>query len=371
MGEDNYIFYVDESGNTGADWVNAKQPLFIQAGWMFKKDNIEYIENKYKYLFDITQADELKSSNVLKKEKNFEIISEAFSNMLHDEMLPLAVIIEKKYLLCAKLVESYMDPEYNNILSYKYLWDRELKMDIANYIYELGLDLQEFNNVYLNHGINNVDKINKLTIIRDSIIAKLDTNSLLYKVFSTIDNKCLELIINEFDCEDKSINSVVTTSLIALLHKVYPFIRGSNCKLEVIYDKLVRFDKVFEHINSSFFAKEEISLKVSDLTLYPNMRNVVGIKMEDSKSNFVIQLADLLCGLLRIIFEKIYNDINLNDVERKWLNYFYCFIDDIRSIDLITSNYYQLKLCSKIFNKNYNYVAKNYDFNNRMIKYLK
>lgn len=371
MNEDKYIFYVDESGNTGADWTNIQQPLFIQAGWMFKKDKIEYIENKYKYLFDITQADELKSSNVLKKEKNFEIISKAFSDMLHDEMLPVAVITEKKYLLCAKLVESCLDPEYNKTLSYRYLWDRELKMDIANYIYELELDLHEFNDVYLNRGINNADKINKLTIIRDSIIAKLDTNSLLYKIFDAVDNKCLELIINEFDCEDKSMNSIVTTSLIALLHKAYPFIRGTNCKLEVVYDKLVRFDKVFEYISSSFFAKEEINLKVSDLTLYPNMKNIVGIKMEDSKSNFVIQLADLLCGLLRKIFENIYNDIKLNDVERKWLNYFYCFIDDVRSIDLIASNYYQMKLCSKIFDKNYNYVAKNYNFNNRLIKYIK
>jgi len=39
----NATFFVDESGNTGTDWLNKDQPFFVYGGWLIPNENIDNV----------------------------------------------------------------------------------------------------------------------------------------------------------------------------------------------------------------------------------------------------------------------------------------------------------------------------------------
>ena len=73
----NTIFnlYIDESGNTGANILDSKQPYFIYSGWIVQNGLEHRIMNniKSKNLLPKTNAVELKSKNYFKNKIKIKI----------------------------------------------------------------------------------------------------------------------------------------------------------------------------------------------------------------------------------------------------------------------------------------------------------
>ncbi len=132
--------YCDESGNTGDNLWDSTQPFFVQAGWIIWP----HLEARARSVIDQAKdslpqgAQELHATRLLRSRKGRAIISGVLSDLLEVPCLPIFAIVEKRFMVAAKVVETFLDPYYNRLadLEQDYLaMNRELKLHSAERIY--------------------------------------------------------------------------------------------------------------------------------------------------------------------------------------------------------------------------------------------
>lgn len=107
----NTCLFFDESGNTGANWLDGVQSYFVYGGWLLPEDNIKEAEDIIKAIFHNSKANELKSGYVVSR--HMDKFQSLFSQLLTIDALPIFQIADKKYMLAAKLIETFFDYAYN------------------------------------------------------------------------------------------------------------------------------------------------------------------------------------------------------------------------------------------------------------------
>lgn len=130
------IFYIDESGNTGTDWLNNEQPYFVYGGWLIMNKNKREVEKYLKSILSKQQGPELKSKNIFKKKNGTKIFFEIFNTMVQKfYAIPFFGITEKRFMVAAKIVETFFDCEYNPAVNTYLTHPVELKKALASCIY--------------------------------------------------------------------------------------------------------------------------------------------------------------------------------------------------------------------------------------------
>lgn len=131
--------YCDESGNDGPNYLNRATPFYVVAGWVVPEHSIveatvaiELIrqkefqkgtpELKYK-LFDRNEH----------KRKSLVRLIDRLSELA---LTPVYVVAEKRYCVAGKIVETFLDPYYNELATNGFTWNIELKQEIANTLYD-------------------------------------------------------------------------------------------------------------------------------------------------------------------------------------------------------------------------------------------
>ena len=132
------VLYVDESGNSGSNYLDHNQPFYVLAGWLVPdRGNVEAwiaVEEVRQRLSP--QAGELKSAVLLKGERQKTEAAELIRRYGNLGAFPLYLIAEKRYCVAGKIVETFLDPAYNPLLRNGITSDRETKQELANLIYE-------------------------------------------------------------------------------------------------------------------------------------------------------------------------------------------------------------------------------------------
>ncbi|MGD9692376.1 MAG: DUF3800 domain-containing protein [Phycisphaerales bacterium] len=132
------VLYVDESGNSGPNYLDQSQPFYVLAGWLVPDRGNEEawvaVEEMRQRLSP--QAGELKSAVLLKGERQKREAAELFRRYGGLGAIPLYLIAEKRFCVAGKIVETFLDPAYNPILRNGITSDRETKQEIANLLYE-------------------------------------------------------------------------------------------------------------------------------------------------------------------------------------------------------------------------------------------
>jgi len=127
--------FLDESGNTGANWVDPQQPFFVYGGWLFKDDQCQIAIAKINELFSFSKAQELKSKHILERKRKY--FFEMTDFLLEDlGAIPMFVIADKKYMVSAKIIETFFDPAYNPNINGSIVLNSLLKKALADCIYE-------------------------------------------------------------------------------------------------------------------------------------------------------------------------------------------------------------------------------------------
>ena len=114
---DNMLLYFDESGNTGSNWIDAQQPYFVYGGWLIKDDKKKDAVSLLSECFSDSKAAELKSKTIWDRKKD-KLID--FINGMVDKVgaIPCFAIADKKYMIAAKIVETFFDCKYNPYVNY-------------------------------------------------------------------------------------------------------------------------------------------------------------------------------------------------------------------------------------------------------------
>ena len=318
-------FYIDECGNTGSNFMDSAQPFYIYGGWLLKDEQYVNCQKELKDKFLGKQAKELKAKKFFYYDKDGRKYSDIFWTLINKyEAVPIFQIVEKKYMLGAKIVETFFDPEYNHNLNKRCTFPGDWKKDLACKIAKCEEVLEGFNKII-------TYKDNTLTQIKNVYTALKDY---LYKCGEKeyallLENLCDEQfkeMLDEFNVmTNKGVNrsglSLVLPMLNDLLKNVELYARVADSMVFVVHDELRGYDEIFQLLENIHFEqyKTEPEMVGGQVILigYPH---ITGIRKEKSEVDIMIQMADLLCGFIHYTLGYSYNkkQISSEKIIRIW-----------------------------------------------------
>ena len=130
--------YCDESGNSGPNYLDQGQPFYVLGGWLVPEDrvvdvNVAIDQFRQKHF---PQLQELKTSSILRNDRTKRAGAELFRILGQLHCVPLYLIAEKRYCVAGKIVETFLDPAFNELVRDPITSDVETKQEIANTLYE-------------------------------------------------------------------------------------------------------------------------------------------------------------------------------------------------------------------------------------------
>lgn len=303
--------YLDESGNTGSNWLDNQQPFFVYGGWIIKEKYYDIAVNILRKCFSKSKADELKSGYIWRRKRQ-QLIDFLKGMMEEAYAIPCFGVADKRYMIAAKIVETFFDCEYNPYVN-KYLTHRsDLKKALADSISDNEEIIFCFAELIKNGTIN----LEKMRLIRDKIgehfrnICKETADV----IFLLKDSELLKMI-DEFETvtkkgTQKKWMSFVEPILFERLTNIDKlcFQIGDTGYIQV--DELTHFEDVFGEINK-IINNKGIFKKLSK------------VETCDSKNEPLIQAADLLSGFVTRSFievENICNDDVINEIWRHFID---------------------------------------------------
>jgi len=109
-----YHLYCDESGNTGADYLNADQQVFVLAGLLAPKARrpdvcrwVAEVEKRY------PQSREKKGSDLVKADKGRAALEGFLQSFLASDCTPVFAVVEKRFSVAGRMVECLFDARMN------------------------------------------------------------------------------------------------------------------------------------------------------------------------------------------------------------------------------------------------------------------
>jgi hypothetical protein len=138
-------YFFDESGNSGSRFWDAQQPTYVEAGWALERSRINAASSAFRRVEDSypVKSKKVKGKDLLKHTRGQEFIVRALQEIGQCGGIPTAHIVEKKYWVCGKVVETFLDPAYNSKVPFSEIWDLEKRQAIAQVIYDTNSPLLE------------------------------------------------------------------------------------------------------------------------------------------------------------------------------------------------------------------------------------
>ncbi|MBO3792762.1 DUF3800 domain-containing protein [Bacillus subtilis] len=149
--QNKYTVFCDETGNSGSNYLDLNQPFFVIAGWIVPNKNLKNTSYIEECTTSLGVSNELKSSKLIKRKKARQKFIDLFDSLcINLECIPTFVFAEKKYCVAAKIIETLLDPAYNNEVDYSFTFDNLKKKELTEKVYSFPNEsLEDFINFYL------------------------------------------------------------------------------------------------------------------------------------------------------------------------------------------------------------------------------
>ncbi|MCP3167058.1 DUF3800 domain-containing protein [Myxococcus qinghaiensis] len=106
--------FLDESGNTGANYLDPQQPVHVLAGWLVREPNMVGFARVVEKVREAMEMPELKGGRMLTTTKGrrqmLHLLKEARSFAL-----PIFSIWEKRFCAALRVVETFLDPKHVSV----------------------------------------------------------------------------------------------------------------------------------------------------------------------------------------------------------------------------------------------------------------
>jgi hypothetical protein len=130
---ENLTVYCDESGNSGSNYIDVQQPIFVLAGWAVRPQARVRIEQAVADLGRRigTPEREIHCPNLFTSEGRCEAVRAFFDSVGQSGAIPFVSIAEKRFCLGAKIVETFLDSAFNSRVTNAFGWDLDEKQNLA------------------------------------------------------------------------------------------------------------------------------------------------------------------------------------------------------------------------------------------------
>lgn len=296
------VLYCDESGNSGPNYLDRQQPFYVLAGWVVPDSSSERawlaVERVRQRISP--QADELKSSSVLRGERQKREGAQLFYEFGQMGAVPLYLIAEKRYCVAGKIVETFLDPAFNPLLRNGITGDRETKQEIANLLYERlpETTLTRFAQAYRNPDADNLAEA--LRAIADASKEHLSpelADALLGSAGEIVAIAKAEASTSQPGSVEASLNMPCLVSFLMMaealgrvgLHQPIRFVHDRQHAYEEGYRKIFELHRGMPRLFTAL---------PGDEVPWGRLEAVAEFETADSKQRLPIQAADALAGVI-------------------------------------------------------------------------
>lgn len=313
-----HTIYIDEAGNTGDDLIYGNQPFFTIAAIGVDDTITGSIQAEVRALrmkYRLPDTQELKASRLVGT-RNEGILMDIFNILMEKTCLLFFTVVEKKFMIAGRIVEDLFDPGYNSKTNNSWALPGERKIDLANFLYENLSD----QTIALSGTAFQKGELDQLQKAYESITAEVEGKAFTFDVSEILNGASLQigqLSKNKLEAEEmfKTIfsshsgvmNSPNLTTYFELLSRLEGFYRGTHVtSVDIIFDSARQFNAAFANLYKTIStAKPNILAFPHKTPLIFGFTHVKSFRDEDSKSNVLVQLADLLASSVNSLILKI------------------------------------------------------------------
>lgn len=299
-------FFCYESGNTGVNWGDRDQPVFVHGGWLIPHANQDALLAELPLFRRRHQlnATELKWQQLARRANGSAIFRDIFEVMLANASVPIFLAMDKDYIAAAKAVETFFDPAYNHFLPMGFTSDFDVKKGLTEHLLSAPSALTEFADL-LRAGVEpNAARVADLASQFADVLEDSDASDFA-EMLRHFGPESLADIGSEFGA-DVWMRTTLGHSMFAVMDRLEHFIRPLDLRVDIVHDYLARFEELLGLVRGMFRDSDGADgVIINGEVRFFRMPRVDGMRLADSKDEPFIQMADLLIGFVRTVFTKV------------------------------------------------------------------
>ena len=310
-------FYCDESGNSGANYIDPAQPFFAVGGFLIpdvKLLDAALVVERVR-VRSLPQARELKAATVLRRTSGPGVVADIVSQLVGLPALPLFVLAEKRFCLSAKVIETFLDPAYNVKITNFFTTDRRVKGQLANDLLRLlspeALDL--FAAAYRNP----TEEALREALVLLGMEAGSRLSPEVAALLSGAEPHLTDIAESE-GWHKGRLNGINLPAVLSLFQMVELAARALDTTVsKFVHDEIATYEDAYRETFLSFRAVG------TDVIKYPNghpgltgLKSIVTFETQASHASPFIQAADLMVGAITRVAQKALNGTKLAMDER-------------------------------------------------------
>lgn len=354
--EGKYTVYLDEVGNSGPNYLDFEQPFYIVGGWIIPNSKIKKDAIISEIASDLRVEGELKGTKLTGNKRNQAKFHEMFNSMVSMGCRPTMVLAEKKYCIAAKVIETFLDPAYNNRVNNRYTYDNILKKNLAEKVYQLQFEtLRHFAQAYR---LLDKDLLEQSLKILCEELNAVQEKELAYNLLGAV-GAIEEICLLERDTRLEFLPNHAAASLnvpafVALINHLEGYARAKKHRYTVIHDKTKVYEDGYKEVYKLYSESNKFQFRLANGTkIILGFSNLNEIQFHDSLESPWIQAADILVSAINRFLKRLINGEDINDELLELGRYVSPAVLDngIKSGDSICSIETRSKIINSIFSK--------------------
>ncbi len=314
--EGQFTVFVDEAGNSGANYLDLDQPFYIVGGWIIPNSKIADSSLVREVATDLRVDGELKGTNLTGNRRNQTKFNEMFDTMVTMGCKPTMVLAEKKYCIAAKVIETFLDPAYNNKVTNRYTYDNIMKKELAEKVYKLSFDtLKQFAHAY---------RLLEVELLEQSLFGlceelkanhEHDLANKLLGATNAIEEICsLERGTRVDFLPNQAAASLNVPAFIAFVNHLEGYARLNKYRLTIVHDKTRAYEEGYKEVYRLYSEATDFQYRLTDGTnILMGFSHLKQIQFHNSQDSPWIQSADVLISALNRFLKLLYNNQEVND----------------------------------------------------------
>lgn len=329
--------YVDESGNSGPNYLDEKEPYFILAGWIDVNNEMQKLDNIKEFTL-LLDGKEGKNHKLARSVEGRKKMAAVLTFMKEKKCVPIIAIANKKYCIPMRIVEVLLDPFYNNRMFLEFESPKYylLKKEYANRLFSnlSEHELQQFAEIYRGKDVSDEERIVKMEQFIDEI-----SQSLLSKdkeIADLIKGSKKAIKENLGDEEADISRRMAEQSPNLWLLYIFLLLVEKNCErygynVQIVHDEQKKYESSIQDMLQFINTHKELFASNGEL------RCIDGICFSDSKDVVIIQAADILAGAVNMILKRKNSNWKSDASFVEILNIVMPYIQDFKSYNCKTA----------------------------------
>lgn len=307
--------FIDESGNTGDNLKSKDQKFFTLAAVTLPDSVLTETSHFFEAAFNAVrekEETEVKATKWVKSQKKCDAMKAIIECLLaHDAFFTL-VLIEKRFMISAIIVDNFLDGAYNDIEDYTWVNNMDEKKKAAQYFYDLLSD-EDTNTVF--DAFRRPD-FAALVAAYDIVVSNT-TDQRYLNMLRGCKNHLRELYEDDASAVSSFSGTGVSrspnfTAFSALGCMVVKQCRAMGKTTKMLFDHCNLVDQPYEDL-FKIFVNAEVTPELERLTKLVSWKDIVTeFSVSNSKSINLLQSADIFATSSLKTLQKIFESAALS-----------------------------------------------------------